>query len=130
MFALDTNVLLRYIMQDDKEQAKKASKVIEALTPDLPAFVSCIVLCELNWVLKSFYKMPKADRVMALQNILSVSVFDVEKLLECLRALKSYEDGKADFSDYLIQQSALQKGYATVLTFDKDAQKTDGFKSP
>ena len=128
MIALDTNVLVRYIAQDDKEQAKKATKVIESLTPEEPAFISGIVLCELNWVLKSFYKMPKKDRLATLQDILSVSVFDIEGLAESLRALKLYETGKADFSDYLIQQIAQQKGYDTVVTFDKNAQKGKGFK--
>ncbi|MCB1563913.1 MAG: type II toxin-antitoxin system VapC family toxin [Alphaproteobacteria bacterium] len=126
--ALDTNVLVRYIMQDDKAQAKKASTVIEGLTSDSPAFISGIVLCELNWVLKSFYKMPKKDRVDTLQDILSVAVFDVEALESCIRALKCYEQGKADFSDYLIQDIGRIHGYETLVTFDKDAQKSKGFK--
>lgn len=126
--ALDTNVLVRYIMQDDKAQAKKASKIIEDLTSDKPAFISSIVLCELNWVLKSFYKMPKKDRLETLQDILSVAVFDVQDLESCIRALKSYEQGKADFSDYLIQDIARIHGYETLMTFDKNAQKSKGFE--
>ncbi len=130
MIALDTNVLVRYIVQDDKAQAKKATRAIEGLTADAPAFIPCIVLCELNWVLKSFYKISKQDRLEAMQGVLSVAVFDVERLEACLKALRLYEAGHADFSDYLIQQIARQEGYDTVLSFDKKAQKSSGFQSP
>jgi predicted nucleic-acid-binding protein len=130
MIALDTNVLVRYIVQDDPAQAKKATKIIEDLTVASPAFISCIVLCEINWVLQTAYKIPKKNRFEALQGILSVAVFDVERLGSCLKALKLYEGGSADFSDYLIQQIAGQAGYDTVLSFDKKALKHAGFKSP
>ncbi len=130
MVALDTNILVRYIMQDDKTQSKKATQMIEGLTSDSPAFISCIVLCEFNWVLKSFYKIPKTDRLETLQSIVAVSVFDIERLGACMKALKLCEAGQADFSDYIIQQIAAQEGYDTVLTFDKKAQKSAGFKNP
>ena len=51
MYALDTNILVRYIVQDDKEQAQKAVHAIERLTSEERGFISCIVLCEVNWVL-------------------------------------------------------------------------------
>ena len=130
MIALDTNILVRYIVQDNKTQAQKATKAIESLTPDMPAFISCIVLCEVNRVLKSVYKISKKDRLKALQNILSVAVFNIERLECCLKALKLYEAGPADFSDYLIQQIAWMEGCESVLTFDKKANKSPGFKSP
>ena len=128
MFALDTNVLVRYIVQDDKVQAGKATKIIEGLSADSPAFISCIVLCEINWVLKSTYKTSKQERLGVLQNLLSVPVFDIEQLDNCVRALKYYQDGKADFSDYLIQDISRIHGYEILLTFDKKAQASKGFK--
>ena len=130
MIALDTNILVRYIVQDHKVQAEKATQVIEKLTASTPAFISCIVLCELNWVLKTAYKTPKEKRLKTLQGLLSVAVFDIERLDACLKALRQYKAGQADFSDYLIQQIVLHKGYDTVLTFDKKALKTSGFESP
>ncbi len=130
MIALDTNVLLRYIMQDDQAQARKATKAIEKLTPEKPAFISCIVLCEVNWVLQTAYRISKHDRLNVLQDILSVSVFDVERQEVCRKALQLYRIGKADFSDYLIQQIALHEGYDTVLSFDKKAHKSPGFQCP
>ncbi len=130
MFALDTNVLVRYIVQDNKPQARKAAKAIEGLSADRPAFISCIVLCEINWVLKTAYKVPKIECAEALSNIISVAVFDIEWQGACLAALKQYKAGKADFSDYLIQKIAKQQGYDTVLTFDKTALKYENFESP
>ncbi|MCF6275063.1 MAG: type II toxin-antitoxin system VapC family toxin [Robiginitomaculum sp.] len=129
-FALDTNILVRYIVQDDKRQNAKAASVIESLMSEAPAFISCIVLCEINWVLKTAYKYSKSDCAEALNRIISVAVFDIENLEACSVALQQFRAGQADFSDYLIRQIAKKKGYGTVLTFDKKALKSDGFTSP
>lgn len=129
-FALDTNILVRYIAQDDEHQSAKATALIENLTPVAPAFISCIVLCEIVWVLKTAYGFSKQDCAETLNRILSIGVFDIEHLEACLIALHHYRAGQADFSDYLIAQIAKQTGYGTVLTFDKKALNNKGFASP
>jgi|688.fasta_scaffold688200_2 predicted nucleic-acid-binding protein len=130
MLALDTNVLVRYLVQDDAVQSAKAAQAIEALTPNHPGFISCIVLCEVNWVLKTAYKLGKKERIEILQRILSVSVFEIERLACCAKALRRYGQELADFSDYLIHEIAKEAGYPTVLTFDANAQKSEGFRQP
>jgi len=130
MYALDTNVLIRYLVQDDKEQAEKAAYYIERLTLGVRAFISCIVLCEVNWVLKTAYKISKDARIATLKKILSIAAFDIEHTPCCAKALKHYEKGQADFSDYLIQEIARVNGYATLLTFDEKAQRNPGFQRP
>jgi len=130
MVALDTNVLVRYIVQDNKEQAQKAACVIERLTSEDRAFISCIVLCEINWVLRTTYKISKEECLKTLKKIISVASFDIERIECCTRALKRYENGQADFSDYLIQEIARHEGYEVVLTFDARAQKDSGFQEP
>ena len=130
MHALDTNVLVRYIVQDDKDQAQKAAHVIERLTSEAPAFISGIVLCEVNWVLKTAYKISKEECLATLKRIVSVASFDIERLECCIKALKRYEKGQADFSDYLIQEIAKHEGYDTVLSFDTKALKDSGFQQP
>ena len=55
MMGLDTNVLVRYIMQDDAKQAAKATKLIESLSPDAPGFVTLVSVIELVWVLSSCF---------------------------------------------------------------------------
>ncbi|QDZ40599.1 type II toxin-antitoxin system VapC family toxin [Euhalothece natronophila Z-M001] len=163
MYAIDTNVLIRYIVEDNPEQAQKATEAIEPLTTEKQGFISCIVLCELNWVLivvpiqfrsaailaatreqdapttfrllffiwnhyKTAYKISKRERVATLQKILSVPVFKIEQLDCCLKALRSYEKGEADFSDYLIQQIGEKYGYEILLTFDQKASRETGFQ--
>ena len=62
-YAIDTNVLTRYIVEDNPEQAQKATEVIEQLTTEKQGFISCIVLCELNWVLKTAYNPHSAPQL-------------------------------------------------------------------
>jgi predicted nucleic-acid-binding protein len=83
----------------------------------------------LNWVLKTAYKISKSERVATLQKILSIPVFEIEQLDCCLKALRSYEKGPADFSDYLIQQIGERHGYRILLTFDQKASRETGFQS-
>lgn len=128
MYAIDTNVLIRYIVEDNPEQAQKATEAIEQLTTEKQGFISCIVLCELNWVLKTAYKISKGERVATLQKVLSVPVFEIEQLDCCLKALRRYEKGQADFSDYLIQQIGEKHGYEILLTFDQKAARETGFQ--
>ena len=130
MYALDTNVIIRYLVQDDKKQAQKASDFIENLNDDNLGFISCIVLCEINWVLKTAYKVPKKQCIEVLNNIVSIANFEIENLDCCLAALRHYKSGQADFSDYLIQSISQLKGCNSVITFDKKALKGEGFKSP
>ena len=128
--ALDTNILVRYIVRDDTAQACRADKVIEGLTPENPGFIAAIVLCELNWVLTAAYKLPKAERLEILKKILAVSEFEIEHLPCALKALTAYKTGKADFSDYFIKEIAARAGYAPLVTLDENALKSDGFSAP
>lgn len=128
MIGLDTNVIVRYLTQDDRRQAMRASAAIEGLTAQSPAFISCIVLCEVNWVLQTAYGLSKVEIIAILEQMLAMAVFEIERADLCRKALKLYEDGKADFSDYLILRTAEAEGCSHVLTFDKNALKTEGFK--
>ncbi len=130
MIALDTNVLVRYLVQDDATQARAANRAITRLSPESPAFISMVVLCEVDWVLRTAYNVARDDCIHTLERILSISVFDIENLDCCRRALRAFREGPADFSDYLIRESARDGGYDTVLTFDKKALKSEGFVKP
>ncbi len=130
MIALDTNILVRYIVQDDKEQAAHAAQVIEQCTPQHPAFISCITLCEFHWVLAATYGVSKSDRMKTLDTILSIASFEIEQITCCIKALNAYRDGRADFSDYLIREIAQAHGFDKVITFDRNALKSEGFHAP
>ncbi len=129
-YALDTNILVRYITQDDAKQSEAANRLIEGLTAETPGFISVIVLCEVNWVLRSCYKISKQECAEILQKITLCDVFDLEKPECCNQALKAWRQGEADFSDYLIQAIAKREGYSFIVTFDKKALKEPGFVTP
>lgn len=130
MIALDTNVLVRHFLQDDPVQAPKASRAISRLTTDNRGFIATAVLCELVWVLRSTYKIPRPQCAAILEFILATSEFEVEHRVLCHQALKEYATSKADFCDYLIREIAIASGCSVVLTFDKAALKSPGFEEP
>jgi predicted nucleic-acid-binding protein len=127
VIALDTNVLVRYLVQDDPDQSFRASQLLENLSESNRAFVSCVVLCETFWVLKTSYQLPKETLVNVLNRLFHVPVLDIEHLGSCLLALQAYTTGRADFSDYLIKSIAAHYGYPRVFTFDKTASQSEGF---
>lgn len=128
MIGFDTNILLRYIIADDEKQLKVSRRLIEALSSTDQAYVSLVVLSELYWGMAKVYKMPKKKVLLALEYILSFDGFVVENPDLCVRAYKSYETGKADFTDYMIQERSAGAGCQHLVTFDKKAAKEKGFK--
>ena len=70
MIALDTNVLVRYLVQDDPIQSPKATEILDSLSESNRAFISCIVLCETFWVLKTSYRLSKKELLPLFGNIL------------------------------------------------------------
>ncbi len=131
MFALDTNVLVRFLVEDDELQSLRASKLIAAaISRDEPLFVSGLVVCELVWVLETAYKVRKQEVVSTLKQLLHAKhlCFDDEDCLN--RGLHAYEQGRGDFSDYLIREHAMVKGCVEVKTFDKALLREAGFTAP
>lgn len=130
MTGIDTNILLRYVLQDDLEQAKLANRAIELLSVENRGFVTTVVLCELNWSLRKAYKLAKPDCVAIIEHIMIAPEFEIEDKEQCWLALGAYRDGPADFADYLIREASLASGCDKVLTFDKAALKSPGFAEP
>ncbi len=129
MIGLDTNVLARYIVRDDEKQSKAATRLIESrCTADNPGLVSSIVLCELAWVLTRGYgyRRDMVGRVIA--RILSVQELQVEDAESAWRAVRLFEQGKADFADYLIGISNRENKAEVTYTFDGKAAESDLFK--
>ncbi len=126
MIGLDTNVLVRYIMQDDAKQSPKATKVIESLTVDAPGFVSLISVVELGWVLSSSYGLTRSQFEQALDVLLRTKEIVVDRADQVLKALRVFKASSADFADCLIERSAFAAGCDRTLTFDVSAAKTAG----
>lgn len=126
MIGLDTNVLARYIMQDDRAQSAKATLLIESLDVDRPGFVSLVSVVELYWVLTSCYELTNDQVKQALDVLLRTKQIIVDRADEVLRALRLFETGKADFADCLIERTAASAGCEQTMTFDVNAAKHAG----
>ena len=131
MIALDTNVLIRFLVEDDEQQSRLATRLIEgAIERDEPLFISDIVMCETVWVLSSAYRFSRAEIVQALSGLLRARAVVFTSSDRLARALDAYAKGKGDFADYLIREHARAAGADTVATFDRSLLKERGFTKP
>ena len=127
MPALDTNVLVRYIVQDDAAQLAAAKRLISRCVAEgSTLFVPVTVVLELEWVLRSGFAFGKDDVLMTLSSLLSAAElsFESERALEV--ALQLFRKGSADFADCLHVSLATQAGEQPLWTFDKGAAKVSG----
>jgi len=126
MIGLDTNVIVRYVMQDDPKQSQKATRLIEALSADAPGFVPLVVIVELVWVLTSCYDLKRDQVVEVLGGTLRTKEFMVDRAEQVAQALRVYKMGSADFADCLIERGATSAGCEKTMTFDSSAAKSAG----
>lgn len=124
MTGIDTNVLVRYIAQDDASQSGRATSFIEKdCSAAAPGFVGLVVLVEVVWVSESVYGALREEVADIVRRILSIKQLLVQDAETAWRALRLFESGKADFADCLIERSAIAAGCESVVTFDKQASK-------
>lgn len=128
MIGIDTNILVRYLVRDDLDQAAIASKIIEqAKDKNEAIFINRIVLCELVWVLESAYECPKASIISVLKQILSTKQFEIDNATVAWQAVDDFAGSKADFADCFIGRSNSEVGCKTTYSFDKGTKKLSGF---
>lgn len=124
MTGIDTNVLIRYLVQDDEAQAEIASEFIESkCTDENPGFINLIVLCEVCWVLSGAYRQKRADIANVIDSLLQVRQFEVQETSVVWKALSDFRVSNADFSDHLIAYSNLHNGCDATVTFDRKTAK-------
>jgi len=126
MIGLDTNVLVRYIMQDGPKQSPEAGRLIESLAVDAPGFVAVVSVIELVWVLSSAYRLTRTQVGDALDILLRTREIVVDRAELVLRALATYRGSSADFADCLIERIAASAGCERTMTFDVGASKAAG----
>ena len=128
MIGLDTNVVVRYVAQDDARQSAAATRLMEkTLSVEEPGFVTLVSLCEVAWVLAECYGADRARIRSVIQALLETRQIVVESAELAWRALRAWDGTTADFSDALIGEVAIQAGATKVLTFDKAAAKLPTF---
>ncbi len=128
MIALDTNVLVRFLVRDDLGQAARARALIEnCQAKGDVCLVSNPVLCGLEWVLESLYRASRADIVATVQTLQATPPFALEDADLVDRALQMYRKGKGDLSDYLLGEIGAARGARTTYTFDRELRNAEGF---
>jgi predicted nucleic-acid-binding protein len=117
---LDTNILVRYLTEDDPRQAAAAVKEIEgAGRKGKKLVVQPLVLCELAWVLESAYGVGKKELLEVFDRILRTAQFEIPGKDVVWRSLADYRTGKGDFSDHLLGRLNESAGASVTITFDK-----------
>lgn len=131
MIALDTNVLIRFLVEDDEEQSARAAALIRrTLESEARLFVPELVICETVWVLAGAYRFQRGEIAALLTDLLRARELELGGADRLWRALRAYRDGRGDFSDYLIREQARDAGFDTVATFDRALLKDFGFAAP
>jgi predicted nucleic-acid-binding protein len=130
MTGLDTNVLVRYLAQDEPKQAARATRLIEEeLSVAEPGFISLVVLVELCWVLRRLYSASADELLATVEDLLNTPRFQLDRrdvVTATVQFMKAGESAKAGFADALIAQLAAAQGCSRTVTFDKAAVRYAG----
>ena len=131
MIGLDTNILVRYLAQDDPIQSPQATQIIELrLTETQPGFISLVAMAETVWVLDRLYGMSDREIASAIERILQADTLSVQNEQEVFTAMSILKTSSGSFSDALIAALGTWAGCSSTLTFDKKAIRLHGFKLP
>ena len=129
MIGLDTNILIRYLTQDDPVQSAKANDIIEyRLSPTNLGFVSVVTMAEAVWVLDRAYGLSDAQIAAAIERMLQIEVLIVENEQEVFSAMVAFKQGRGAFADALIAELGTRAGCIYTLTFDKKTLRLPSFK--
>jgi predicted nucleic-acid-binding protein len=128
VIALDTNVIVRYLAQDDPVQTSPATKLIESLSPDAPGFITTVVIVELVWVLQSSYRAKRLEIIRILETLLRSKELIVERPEPIWQALHRFAASKADFTDCLIERCGHAAECEYTATFDQGAATSAGMR--
>jgi len=129
MKALDTNVLARYLRDDDLVQSRRAAHFIQrAVREKQPLYLNHVVLCELVWILTAVYEHRKEEIVNMLETVLLTGQFQLEDKPSVEQALEDYKKSKADFADCLIGRRNRTCGCEATITFDRKLKALGTFE--
>ena len=131
MIGLDTNILVRFLTQDDPIQSPRATEIIERrLTEENPGFVSIVAMVETVWVLDRAYGLAANEIAAAVERMLQTDVLVVENEQEVFSAMIALKEGRGSFADAVIAALGTRAGCSSTLTFDQKALRLSGFEFP
>ncbi|MGA8090439.1 MAG: type II toxin-antitoxin system VapC family toxin [Terracidiphilus sp.] len=129
MIGIDTNILVRYLAQDDPVQSPRATQIIEQrLTEDRPGFISLVTIAETVWVLDRIYGTSEGEIATAVERMLQADTLLIQNEQEVFTAMISLRTGVASFSDALIAALGSWAGCSSTLTFDRKAARLKDFE--
>lgn len=129
MIGLDTNVIVRYLTQDDPVQSRRATEILERrLTAERPGFVCVVTMVELAWALDRAYGLTPQEIAAALERMLQTDVLLIEDEQEVFTAMIALKERRGTFADALIAALGAKAGCKHTLTFDQKALRLSGFE--
>jgi predicted nucleic-acid-binding protein len=124
MVGLDTNVLVRYLAQDDAAQSARATRLVEReLSEREPGYIGLVVLVETCWVLRRLYGATPDEVRQVVRDLLAARQLVVEQRALVARALARLGDKAGDLADALIAEGAAEAGCARTVTFDRTGMR-------
>src|SRR5262245_59023646 len=128
LIGIDTNVMIRFLVQDDPVQSTRASNLIEdAVSQGQFILINRIVLCEIVWVLQTAYEYRRDEVLDTIEKILETAEFEIEDKDAAWQALQDSRQYQADFTDCLIGRQNKMLGSENTVTFDKKLKRIPSF---
>ncbi len=118
MIGLDTNVVIRYLVQDDPDQSATASALIDELTEAEPAYLSLVTVIEIYWVLRRAYRVASGRCAELLSGLLDARELRVDRDSIVRAVLVASSEG-TDFADAVIAELGRSAGCIYTVTFDQ-----------
>ena len=129
MIGLDTNIVLRYLLQDDPKQARQANQIIDRqLSAQNPGFISLVTVLEIAWVLRSLLKQTPSQIATHVEHLLAADSLEVQNEQQVFEAAFALKRGTGEFEDALIGALNDWAGCSSTLTFDRKAARLPHFK--
>jgi len=129
MIGLDTNVILRYLLQDDPQQAPQANHIVDqVLNDENPGFISIVTVLELVWVLRSLLKRTPSEIATHLEHLLAADSLEVQNEQQVFEAAFALKRGTGEFEEALTGALNAWTGCPYTLTFDKRALRMPNFQ--
>jgi predicted nucleic-acid-binding protein len=130
MIGLDTNVVLRYLLQDDPKQTRQANQIIDRqLSEQIPGFINLVTVLEVVWVLRSLLKQNPSQIASHIENLLTADSLEVQNEQQVFEAAFALKRGTGEFEDALIAALNAWTGCSHTLTFDRKAARLPHFQA-
>jgi predicted nucleic-acid-binding protein len=128
VIGLDTNVVLRYLLQDDPKQSHQANQIFEQqLNEQNPGFISLVTVLELVWVLRSLLKRSPSEIANHIEQLLAADSLQIQNEQQVFEAAFAFRHGTGEFEDALIGALNAYAGCSCTLTFDRKAARLTHF---